>query len=111
VSRKVYGLRAWLWQRLSALYIGLYVLLPGLYTLFHPPAGYAEWRGWVASPALSIATALFFGALLIHAWVGTRDILMDYVHPFALRAALLGALGAALAGSGLWVLGILYALR
>ena len=31
---------------------------------------------------------LFFAALLYHAWVGMRDILMDYVKPTGIRLAL-----------------------
>ena len=33
---------------------------------------------------MSLATAVFFVALLAHSWVGVRDVIMDYVHPVAL---------------------------
>jgi len=109
MSRKAHGLRAWLWQRISAVYLVIYVAVLGLYALWHPPVDYAEWRGWMSNAAISIATGLFFGALLIHAWVGSRDVIMDYVPTFSIRIALLGVIGAMLAGSGLWALRVLYA--
>jgi succinate dehydrogenase / fumarate reductase membrane anchor subunit len=109
VSRKAQGLRAWLWQRVSAVYLVIYVVVLGLYALGHPPADYIEWRGWMSNAAVSIATGLFIGALLIHAWVGSRDIVMDYVPTFAIRVALLGVIGVMLTGSGLWALRVLYA--
>ena len=31
---------------------------------------------------------LFFAALLYHAWIGMRDIFMDYVKPMGLRLTL-----------------------
>ena len=33
------------------------------------------------------ATLLFLGSLLLHAWVGMRDVYMDYVKPIGLRLA------------------------
>ena len=111
MSRKTYGLRAWLWQRVSSVGIALYLLALGLVLLIHPPAGYTEWRDWMSNTGVGLATALFFGAVLVHAWIGTRDIVMDYVHVLWLRWLLLGALGAMLAASGFWVLGVIYALH
>ena len=37
---------------------------------------------------MRIATLLFVLALALHAWVGMRDIFMDYVQPLGLRLAL-----------------------
>ncbi len=54
-----------------------------------PLHGFAEWKSWVARPAVTAALALFFAALLAHIWVGLRDVLLDYARPAALRQALL----------------------
>lgn len=108
VNRRAQGLRAWFWQRLSSVYMVLYLLPVGAFLLLWPPDSHAAWRAWLAQPLVGLATALFFAALLVHAWVGMRDVLMDYVHPLALRLALLCVVALLLAGSGLWLLGLLF---
>jgi hypothetical protein len=46
---------------------------------FDPPDSFRSWRGWIASPCVSLTTGAFFCALLAHAWVGVRDVIMDYL--------------------------------
>lgn len=83
------GLPAWLVQRTSAVYMLLFlVALLALFGL-HPLHSYAEWKRWVGHPAISLALALFFAALLAHMWVGLRDVLLDYARPARLRRAFL----------------------
>jgi succinate dehydrogenase / fumarate reductase membrane anchor subunit len=62
----------------------------------------AGWRAWAATPAGAALLALLAAAILLHAWVGVRDVVLDYVHPLGLRLALLGAVAAGLAFLGLW---------
>lgn len=111
MSRRAQGLRAWLWQRLSAIYMVLYLIAGGVWLLLRQPLSFETWRMSVATPVVSMATALFFGALLIHSWVGARDVLIDYVRPLVPRFILLALVGLMLAGSGVWVLKILYSLQ
>lgn len=97
------GLPAWVLQRVSALLM-LMVLLGGLgaAVLWSAP-GYLQWRTWVSHPAVSAAIFVFFAALLLHAWVGLRDVLLDYARPAGLRSVLLAALAASLIGLPLWL--------
>ena len=44
------------------------------------------------------------GAVLVHAWVGIRDVVLDYVHPFALRMAVLGSAAVGLAVLAAWTM-------
>jgi succinate dehydrogenase / fumarate reductase membrane anchor subunit len=111
MNRRAQGLRAWLWQRLSAVYMLAYLIYAGISLVYDPPRSYAEWRGWMADPLAGLATALFFASLLVHAWVGTRDVIIDYVRALAARLTLLTLAGLALAGAGLWVLKTLYSLH
>lgn len=107
MKKALYGLRAWLVQRFTAVYM-LYFCM---FALFHfavdAPHSYVAWRGWMTGMPVLIATALFFVALLLHAWVGLRDVILDYVKPLPLRLGVLAALGFALAGLALWMLKIL----
>lgn len=102
------GLKAWLVQRVSAVYLAGFLVYFLLYLLLAGPHSYAEWSAWMGSGAMSLATALFFVALLAHAWVGIRDVLLDYIKPFALRLSLLVLLALALLLMGLWVIKVLF---
>ncbi|MBI5450629.1 MAG: succinate dehydrogenase, hydrophobic membrane anchor protein [Gammaproteobacteria bacterium] len=108
MSRQLSGLKAWLWQRLTAVYMALFTgyFLLTLATL-PAPLHYYHWHDWLSATGPAVALALFYVALLLHAWVGIRDVVLDYVHNAALRAALLGLLVIALFAAGLWVVKIL----
>ncbi len=95
-------------QRLSALYLTAYTLFLLLHFARQVPADYQAWQNWVATPAIGISAALFFLVLLLHAWVGVRDILMDYVHSLALRLSMTALLLLGLGACGLWALRILW---
>lgn len=79
-----------------------------IHFLVDPPHSYWAWRDWMTSFSVSIATAVFFVALLAHAWVGLRDVIMDYVSPIAIRVFVLALLGFGLTAMGVWVMRILW---
>ncbi len=102
MSRKLSGLGAWVLQRATAIYIGLFgVALLGV-MLVSPPTDYAQWRNWFADPLVGIATLVFIVSILLHAWVGIRDVLIDYIKPLWLRVSLLALLALGLLTWGLW---------
>ena len=83
-----YGLGDWLLQRLTAVVMILYTGFMLAVVLLHSPDSYGDWRRIFTHGVVRIATMLFFVALLYHAWVGMRDILMDYVRATGLRLTL-----------------------
>jgi succinate dehydrogenase / fumarate reductase membrane anchor subunit len=95
-------------QRLTAVVMAAYTLLIAGILLACPPASHAEWKGLFSGPFLRLATMLFFLALLYHAWVGVRDIVMDYIKPTGLRLALQFLVGAALVFYLVWSVSILW---
>jgi succinate dehydrogenase / fumarate reductase membrane anchor subunit len=101
------GLRAWLVQRVSAVYMLLFIVFFLGHFVVDPPHSYPAWHAWMMSKGVSTATAVFFGALLAHAWVGLRDVIMDYVHPVAFRICVLALLGFGLMATGIWAMRIL----
>lgn len=101
------GLRAWLVQRLSAVYMVVYLIFFLLSLIAVTPHGYEEWRAFMTAPLMSAATLLLFLLLLAHAWVGMRDVVMDYVHPFQLRFTVLTLIAGGLIAMGMWLLRIL----
>ena len=101
------GLRAWTFQRLTAIYMLVFCAFVLLRFTFSRPQSFQEWHGWIASPSILLATALFFVALSLHTWVGLRDVIMDYVHSLPLRLCLLSVLGLAVGAIVLWTFQIL----
>ena len=102
------GLGAWLVQRVSAIYMLLFIVFLLVHFVIDPPHSYFAWHAWITGSAVSIATIVFFVALLTHAWIGLRDVLMDYVQPIAIRVGLLGLIGFGLTAIGVWVVRILW---
>ena len=96
---------AWLAQRISAVYMALY--LPVYVGLSWAVAdGYAGWHDLNAHPLIVVGNLLLFAAVLLHAWVGVRDVIVDYIKPTGLRVTLLVLVAASLGIMGLWILRI-----
>ncbi|WP_347338030.1 succinate dehydrogenase, hydrophobic membrane anchor protein [Chromatium okenii] len=57
----------------------------------------------VKQPLIAGGLLLWIPLLLAHAWVGIRDVLIDYVHQLALRLSLLMLFGFIFIASGLWL--------
>lgn len=83
-----YGLRDWLAQRVTAVIMALYTVIMAGVFLNKAPFTYGAWKALFAQGWMRVATLLFAVSLAWHAWVGMRDILMDYVKPDGLRLAL-----------------------
>lgn len=106
-----YGLRDWLAQRLSAVIMLAYSLALLGFVLTHQPMHYADWQGLFRNQAMRFFTLLFALSLLLHAWVGVRDVLMDYVRATWLRLALQAAAIASLLVYAMWSVSILWSVR
>jgi succinate dehydrogenase / fumarate reductase membrane anchor subunit len=108
MSRRASGLRAWFLQRVTAIYLMLFILFVLQHMIVNPPQDFEAWRGWVAQPLVGLGLLLFFASVLLHAWVGFRDVLIDYIHPTAIRVSVLTLAGFVLLGCALWVLQIIF---
>lgn len=80
-----YGLRDWLIQRVTAVVMALGTLALAVYLLLHPDPGYDRWTALFSSQAVRAFALLFLLSLYYHAWIGMRDIVMDYVKPTGMR--------------------------
>ena len=83
-----YGLRNWLAQRITAVIMAVYTVIAVSVLLSGHPITHAVWRDLFAQGWMRVATLLFMASLAWHAWVGVRDILMDYIQPAGLRLTL-----------------------
>ena len=105
-----YGFRDWLAQRVTAVVMALYTVIFAISALMLPDASFESWRGLFSASFMKFATFLFFMSLFYHAWIGVRDIWMDYVKPDGLRLVLMIATVAALVGYAGWAAKILWRL-
>ena len=97
------GLRAWTIQRISAIYIALFTFFVMAGALVNGiPDSHEAWKALLASPFNNLAILAFIVALLLHAWVGARDVIVDYVHPLAARLTVLALAAIYLIVCGLW---------
>lgn len=104
-----YGLRDWLAQRITGVLIVVYavVLAAALMTMTQPIT-YAAWKGLFARGWMRVATLLFAASVAWHAWVGLRDILMDYVKLAGVRLTLQVGVLLTLAAYVGWTIQILW---
>jgi succinate dehydrogenase / fumarate reductase membrane anchor subunit len=106
-----YGLTGWLVQRVTAVVMALYTLLWLAIALYQGGVDYPLWQALFANGAFRIATVLFWLALLWHAWVGMRDVWMDYIKPTALRLTLETLTALVLLAYAVWLIDLLWGQR
>jgi succinate dehydrogenase / fumarate reductase membrane anchor subunit len=80
-----YGLRDWLAQRVSAVIMAVYTVILLAWFFGAQDFSYEGWASIFATQWMKLATFVTLLALLYHAWVGVRDIWMDYVQPVGTR--------------------------
>ena len=103
-----YGLRDWLAQRITAAIMAVYTVILLVVLVGGVPITYPVWKDLFTQGWMRVATLLFAASLAWHAWVGMRDILMDYVKHDGLRLALQVATVLLLAGYAGWAIEILW---
>ena len=103
-----YGSRGWLAQRVTAVLMLAYtaVILSTVAGL--PAMDYWQWKVLWQTPVVQYATILFAVSVLYHAWVGVRNIFMDYIKDPGLRLALYVLVIGALIWYGVWTIRILW---
>ena len=114
VSRTVvgahYGLRSWVVQRVTAAIVAGYTVYLLIVLAMQPQLDFISWRSVFTHTWMRVPTFVCLLAVYAHAWVGVRDILMDYVKPTTLRLALLALVAVALLAYSAWTVQILWSL-
>jgi succinate dehydrogenase membrane anchor subunit len=105
-----YGLKDWIIQRATAVIMAVYSVIMAVVLLLVRPSGFEAWQGIFANGPIKFLTFLFFVSLFYHAWIGIRDIWMDYIQPVGLRLTLHVLTAAALVGYTAWAAAILWRL-
>ena len=105
-----YGLRDWLSQRVTAVLMALFTLAVVVQVLLPGEMGYDKWAGIFARQWMKVLTFVVIVSLLVHVWVGMRDILMDYVKAVGTRLTLQVATIVWLVGCAGWAIQVLWRL-
>ena len=80
-----YGSRDWLIQRITAVMMAAYSVALAAYLLLQSHVDYDIWTGLFSAQPVRTFTLLFLLSVFYHAWIGIRDIVMDYVKPASMR--------------------------
>ena len=103
-----YGLRDWLAQRMTAVIMTVYTVIILSAVAGLPQMDYWQWKVLWQTPLVRYATVLFIVSLLLHAWIGVRNMFMDYIKDPALRLTLYVVVIGALLCYGAWSVQILW---
>jgi len=79
MAMRVSGLKAYRWQRWSAWALAVYFPTAVAYLAIQPVDSYERFVQMLSAPWFLIPTLLVLALLLVHMWVGVRDVLMDYL--------------------------------
>jgi succinate dehydrogenase / fumarate reductase membrane anchor subunit len=74
------------------------------------PIGYDKWAGIFSAQWMKFLTFVVIISLLYHAWIGMRDIWMDYIKPVSVRLSLQVASIVWLVGCAGWAIQVLWRL-
>jgi len=105
-----YGMRDWLSQRVTATLMALFTIVLIAQVLFGGPLGYDRWAAIFSSQWMKVLSFVVIVALLLHVWVGMRDIWMDYIKPVGVRLGLQVFTIVWLVGCAGWAIQVLWRL-
>ena len=108
VSGAHYGLRDWLAQRVTAVVMVIYSVIFVVMLLKLPQFDFGSWKTMWTAPWMRYATLLFLLSLFVHAWIGMRNIFMDYIKSSGVRIALYSLVILSLVAYGAWAVQILW---
>jgi succinate dehydrogenase / fumarate reductase, membrane anchor subunit len=103
-----YGLKDWLAQRVTAVIMAIFTLVFLVVYLMSGKLDYGTWANIFAPTWMKVLTVMAFLSLGYHAWIGLRDIFMDYIQAASIRLILEVATILALVGYGVWAVAILW---
>jgi succinate dehydrogenase / fumarate reductase, membrane anchor subunit len=102
-----YGLAGFIGQRVTSIVLTLWIVLVGVSVLFGP-LSYDTWAALFAPLWMKIVTLIALFSMLYHAWVGMRNIWMDYIQPVWVRLSLETITVLWLIACGVWSVQILW---
>lgn len=105
-----YGLRDWLSQRVTAVAMAIFSIALLVQVLLPGDGTYTWWSAIFSNNWMKQLTLIAVISIAWHAWVGMRDIWMDYVKPVAVKLVLQVITIVWLLGCAGWALQVLWRL-
>lgn len=102
------GLRDWILQRSTAVIMIVYFVVMLGVAILYTPHDFASWNLVMSFQLIKTITLLFFVSLYIHAWLGIKHVLMDYVKLVWLRQLLRLLILMSLGLYTVWLVNILW---
>lgn len=79
------GLKDWLIQRVSAVFISIYAFVIIGFFLTHPDIEYSDWAEFFDCIWIQVASVLALISISFHAWIGIWTVTTDYIESSFLR--------------------------
>jgi succinate dehydrogenase / fumarate reductase membrane anchor subunit len=105
-----YGLRDWLAQRITGVLMAAFTVVLLAKVIFGDAISYYSWSAIFSSQWMKTLTFVVIVSVLYHAWVGMRDIWMDYIKPVGIRLTLQVFTLVWLVGCAGWAIQVLWRL-
>lgn len=102
------GLKDWLLQRFSAIFIGVYALFL-FWVLMRVEFTYDLWQSFFFCPVIQVANTLCAFFIVVHAWIGLWTVTTDYLNKCScLRLIVQAVIALALLATFVWSLAIFW---
>ena len=105
-----YGVRDWLAQRITSVFMAVFTVVVVIQVLMPGRLDYYRWSAIFSSQWMKVLTFVTIVSMLYHVWVGMRDIWMDYIKPAGIRLTLQVLTIASLVGCAGWAIQVLWRL-
>lgn len=102
------GLRDWLFQRVTAIVMALYLVGMVGFFLTTAVVTFDQWHHLFSHVTMKVATILCVISILYHTWVGMWTVFTDYIYAYWLRLIAETLVVFLLLGTFFWTLLILW---
>lgn len=102
------GLKDWLIQRATAVWLAAYTIFLLAFLLCHPQLDYLQWQALFHCVWFKIASIVALMAISLHAWIGIWTVTTDYIKCMMLRVSVQFFVLAWLLGQFIWGLIIVW---
>ena len=103
-----YGWKDWLAQRVTAVIMVLFSVVIIGFFMIKGSVAYGDWKALFQSQLFRILALLFLLSVYYHAWIGIRDVLMDYIKPTGIKLTVQVGVQLFLVACAIWSVSILW---
>lgn len=84
------GVYDWLIQRISAVFLTLYMVFLVAYIALNPELDYTQWRTLFSHLWMRVFSLITLLSIVSHAWIGLWSVLTDYITPMTMGSKATG---------------------